>query len=144
MRLAEAKPFPVLASAGLNEWNAVFSPDGRRIAYARGEPGGPYIYLQSYPPAGPGIQVSTATAMIARWSGDGRGIFYGTENSLTVVDVSDGRRPGAPRALFPWPYRELWTIDRSGQRFLRPVASAAEDAEAITVILNWTSRLKQP
>jgi len=144
LRLADPKPFRVLASAGLNEWNAVFSPDGRRIAYARSEPGGPYIYLQSYPPTGPGIQVSTTTGMIARWSGDGREIFYGTVDSLTVVDVSDDRRPGAPRALFPWPYQELWTVDRSGQRFLRPVASTAEGADAITVILNWTSQLKQP
>ena len=87
---------------------------------------------------------STTAAAVPRWSGDGREIFYGTLNSLTVVDVSDVRRPGTPQALFPWPYQDLWTVDPSGQRFLRPVASESEDAETITVIVNWTSTLRRP
>jgi hypothetical protein len=56
--------------------------------------------------------------------------------------VSAPAHPGVPQPLFAWPWFNLWTVDSSGQRFLRPVATDG-DAESLTVVLNWTSGFRR-
>jgi dipeptidyl aminopeptidase/acylaminoacyl peptidase len=49
---------PVLTSS-FNEFAAVFSPDGRRLAYVSDETGRHEVYVQSFPPSGGKWQIST-------------------------------------------------------------------------------------
>jgi serine/threonine protein kinase/Tol biopolymer transport system component len=140
----DRKPFRVLASSTSNQGNAVFSPDREWIAYYGGDSGGPEIYLQPFPPTGERIPVSTAPAHHPKWSADGKRIFYNGVGALTVVDVTDPRRPGAPKPLFPWtPWEVSWVVDRDGQRFLRSTSGDAAAAQPITVIVNWTASLRR-
>ena len=139
----ERKPFSILASPGSPEENAVFSPDGRWITYQGSDIGGAGIYIQPFPATGERIRVSTTPATFPKWTA-GKQIFYNGQDALTVVDVTDPRRPGAPRSVFPWSaWATSWVVDRDGQRFLRAASSDPAAVEPITVILNWTASLRR-
>jgi Tol biopolymer transport system component len=139
----DRKPFTVLNSPVSNEGSAAFSPNGQWIAYS-GDSGGPGVYLQPFPPTGERIPVSTARANQPKWSADGKRIFYNGVGALTVVDVTDPRRPGTPKPLFPWaPWEVSWVVDRDGQRFLKSASGDAAAAQPITVIVNWTAGLRR-
>ena len=64
----ERTPFPILASPGSNEDNAVFRPDGQWIAYQSGDTGAPDIYLQPFLATGERIRMSTASATFPKWT----------------------------------------------------------------------------
>jgi Tol biopolymer transport system component len=140
---ANHKPVPVLTDPGANEYNTAFSPDGRWIAFNRGEGDGtPQVYVQAFPATGGRVRVSTSSGTAPQWSSDGRQLFYVSQGSLAVVDMSQPLRPGVPQALpVRWNWRNILVIDRAGERFLRPVTGEADADEPITVIVNWTSTL---
>jgi serine/threonine-protein kinase len=63
----------------------VFSPDGRWLAYANSE-GGPYeVYVRAFPDQSPQVQVSNAGGTMPYWSGNGRELFYRTEDQRIMV-----------------------------------------------------------
>ena len=80
-------------------------------------------------------------SLLPQWSATGTEIFYNTLSWLSVVDVRTPDHPGPPLDLFPWPWRDSWTVDGAGQRFLRAVGGGVETEEPITVVINWTSGL---
>jgi dipeptidyl aminopeptidase/acylaminoacyl peptidase len=96
----ELKPYQ---TSEFGEFNPSFSPDGRWIAYDSNESGRLEIYVRSFPSGGGKWQVSDGGGALARWSADGRELFYRTEDGIVAVSV-DGRgttfEVGTPRTLF--------------------------------------------
>ena len=141
-----------LLNAPFNEFQGQISPDGRWLAYASDESGRWEVYVQSFPSLGAKRAISTSGGAEPHWRRDGRELFYvAADGMLMSVDVTPGATLQAtrPRPLFRTPIaisegmttrRSLYVATPDGQRFL---VSASDDAEAsITVLVNWTSRLR--
>ncbi len=86
--------------------SAVFSPDGRWIAYASPGSGSSRVFVRAVDGNGK-WQVSPGLGGYPRWSGDGRKLFYiqlqTADRPLMEVDVedSDGFRISPPRTVIP-------------------------------------------
>ena len=140
----ERKAFPVMGSPGRNEFDAVFRPDGQWIAYQGSDTGAPEIYLQPFPTTGERIKVSTGPGTFPRWTAGGKQLIFNQLDSLSVVNVTDPRRPGTPQALSPWSSSGVpWVVDSEGQRFLRPASADDAAPQPITVVVNWTAGLRR-
>ena len=141
---------------------AVFSPDGKWVAYASREGRAlSALYVQPFPPTGAKYQISKNEAFghSPVWSLDGKELFFTAQigSSLHVVTISTqpAFRFGEPVAL-PRPFLYLasasartYDISRDGQRFLGLIdaTQAAQPGGAetpqIQVLLNWFDELKR-
>jgi serine/threonine-protein kinase len=85
-----------------DEIGAVFSSDGRFIAYVSNESGRYEVYVRSYPGPGGKSQVSTEGGIQPTWSRTGREIFYRNGDQMMAVAVSTGppMRLSKARLLF--------------------------------------------
>ncbi len=80
-----------------------FSPDGRWLAYNSSETGRPEVFVASFPPGGGKWQVSDGGGTQARWSRDGRELFFRTDEGIMSVRVAtegDGFRASRPEVVF--------------------------------------------
>src|SRR5205823_6235385 len=95
------------------EAKAVFSPDGRWVAYHSNESGRNEIYVRPFVPPGlPGAgipagewQVSTAGGIYPVWRPDGKELYYlnpaGAMMAAPITVTKATVEPGAPVVLFP-------------------------------------------
>ncbi|HEX8169285.1 MAG TPA: protein kinase [Thermoanaerobaculia bacterium] len=83
---------------------ASFSRDGRYVAYTSAESGREEVYVVNVPVPSAKWQISSGGGIHARWSADGREIFYiSPEQKLVSVAVTETNGQldfGAPRELF--------------------------------------------
>ena len=148
----DRKPFSYLSSP-FDLAQAVFSPNGRWLAFVSNESGSYQVYVQSFPDASQGeweISIG-ASAMAPRWSRDGRELYFidPAGNVTAVAVTTDGQfAVGKRRRLFTiivdYPlYPTIFPYEAApdGQRFLTPSKSTSA---WITVVLNWASSLKKP
>ncbi len=131
-----------------DELEAVFSPDGRFVAYQSNESGRWEVYVQPYPGPGAKEQVSTDGGLAPVWNPKGDELFYQTANSLMAVRMKNGKSADAPAILFALPrtsdYRRGYNVSPDGQRFLMlESADPGQAAWQINVILNWFAELKR-
>ncbi len=148
----DRKPFPFVQSNFLAV-SAVFSPNGRYVAYMSGETGSYEIYVQTFPQQTGKWQISTAGGLQPEWSRDGKELFYLARDSrLMAVDVNTTAatlEAGIPKPLFQtqldstYRGRNFYVVSPDGQRFLllEPVNDAA--SPPITVVVNWPALLKK-
>ena len=153
----DRKPFPYLVDP-FNKGNAVFSPNGRWVAYASNESGGSQLFVQSFPDPSKGKwQVSTAGGFAPRWRGDGRELYYleAASKVIAIAVKTDGDfEAGKPTVLFEIPVvgpaspgggpGTVYDVSPDGQRFLVSVPSGGLSSVStpLTVTLNWTSALR--
>jgi eukaryotic-like serine/threonine-protein kinase len=145
----ERKDRPYLQTPA-NEREAVFSPDGRWIAYQSNEAGQDQIYVQSVPVSGAKFQISTAGGRNAMWSRDGREIYYLSPDQkmmAAAVKINGASFEAAtPQALFTAAGASGFAVTRDGQRFLVNVPAggdAAASGPPLTVITNWLAGVKK-
>jgi Tol biopolymer transport system component len=142
----DGKPFPVLESR-FAEHDAVFSPDGRWIAYVSNESGRDEIYVTSFPKPGRKWQVSTAGGGFVRWRNDGKEIIYGAPNAegmaVEVRTTADSVEIGTPRKLLQFPPNVGGDVTGDGQRLLAITVEETEKIPPLTLVVNWTAGLKQ-
>jgi Tol biopolymer transport system component len=148
----ERKPFPFLQTE-FGEAQAVFSPDGRWIAYASVESGSPEVYIRPFTPekaseSGTGGKwlVSNGGGQRPRWRGDGEELYYISPAPLQLaVDINAGSVPqlGVPRRLFAVPLINNYTVTADGKRFLRLSSSGGASASPFRVVTNWQAGLKR-
>ncbi len=144
----DRKPIPLVRTK-FNELFATLSPDGKFIAYHSNESGRPEIYVQEFPEARNKWQVSTEGGTSAFWRADGRELFYRNAGRVMAVAVQTGDSftVGSPQQLFETRFanltvRSVYRPTLDGQRFLA-LAPLARDAERpASVVLNWTTALK--
>ena len=143
----ERKPQPLLRTP-FEERDAVFSPDGRWMAFESDESGAPEIYVTPIDSVGSRRRVSLAGGQTPRWRRDGKELFYMAPNggvmSVTIA-LSPTLQIAPPRQLFVVTDRavnDIYDVSPDGQRFLVNTA-VQRDPAPITVVLNWTSALRQ-
>jgi Tol biopolymer transport system component len=146
---------PLIASA-FNELQAVFSPDGRLIAYVSDESGRPEVHVRTFTPPGqpaaPGAgqwRISNGGGTRPRWRADGKELFYRADTLLMSVAIDSAASrftPASPVLLFDSQsiISNSWDVSADGQRFLLAVAPETRSSEPITVVLNWRPGGRQP
>ncbi|MDO8679354.1 MAG: protein kinase [Acidobacteriota bacterium] len=138
---------------------AIFSPDGRWVAYSARPPntGGSSLFVQPFPATGAKSQVSGSaeSGHHQMWSSDGKELFYnpGPGPPLTGVSVSTtrgfafGAAPGVTKAftvLSPTQQRP-YDAARDGKRFLGLISAdqpSALTGSDIQIVLNWFEELR--
>jgi hypothetical protein len=147
----ERRRYPFVRSR-FRESQAMFSPDGRWMAYCSAESGRREIYLTPFPGPGRKWQISNEGGDWPDWRPDGKEIFYeaadGTVTAVTVNSRGDSLVVGTPRSLFPlephtghFPFSPAGHTRFSpmpdGQRFLTVEPVGGPASRPLTVLVNW-------
>jgi Tol biopolymer transport system component len=140
----EGEPSPFIAT-DFNDVNAVFSPDGRWLAYQSDESGSPQVYVTAYPDRGRKWQISTDGGQGPRWSHDGSEILYqASDGSLVAVRVAPrdgGLLIGEAERLFSTMIQPtgsyFWDISVDGERVLAIEAVSPLEVPNLSVVVNW-------
>jgi serine/threonine-protein kinase len=150
--LARLSASDFLATPAL-EHMAVFSPDGKWIAYASNESGRMEVYVRAYPPAqGVSRRVSLGGGDGPVWAPDGRTLYYRGAGDLMAVPITltPAFSVGRPRTLFrftgtfvPSGNTAAYDIHPDGTRFIM----VTEDPEQtppvrqIHIVQGWFNEL---
>jgi serine/threonine-protein kinase len=165
----KATPFGGVTSA--TPTNAVFSPDGRWVAYETGAfnpalNGGASraVYVQPYPATGVPFQIPVVEQggyRHPRWSPDGKELFYMIGGNIRLRVASVSTHPGfvlgnSLPLLKPAVWQDSnndtarqWDVMPDGQHFIArvPAGSAGQvgqtQTQQIEVVLNWFTELQQ-
>jgi serine/threonine protein kinase len=139
----------VFIATAANEMWGQFSPDGHWIAYQSNETGRFEIYVRPFPGPGAPIPISTSGGVYARWSRDGKELYYLAPDA-TMMAAPIRRTPttlsaDAPVALFKTRrvgrgvnvigYGHQYDVAPDG-RFLINVESES-NPRPITLVMNW-------
>lgn len=144
---------PILTTISTEEYGAL-SPDGKWLAFDSNESGHIEVYVQAFDGISAGTQrhwqISQGGGGLARWRRDGKELYYITPSGLmmavAVHPTADGFAAGKPLVLFstrPVPKAmNLYDVSPDGQRFLMNLPLEWASASPITVVTNWTEKLK--
>jgi Tol biopolymer transport system component/tRNA A-37 threonylcarbamoyl transferase component Bud32 len=145
---------PYLTNPDHVETRGVFSPNSRWVAYDSNESGRFEVYVRPFPdPSAGQSRVSVDGGRFARWSRDGRELYYlspaGTLMVLSVNIAADVFTHGTARELFRTriaatemdDLHHPYDVSADG-RFLMRVPPQ-EEVSPITVLLNWDPEKKK-
>jgi hypothetical protein len=114
---------------------AVFSPDGRRIAYTSNESGRTEVYVAPWLPdgsLGPSTAVSVGGGLRPRFGADGKSLYYVAPPSRLMA-VTLGRGPGSAVS----PPRLAWDLDalhvRASQLFSARMVDLLPDGRLLAI-----------
>ncbi|HET7746631.1 MAG TPA: hypothetical protein VFM29_04965, partial [Vicinamibacteria bacterium] len=141
---ATGKGAPALVLAGRHWDLPLLSPDGRLLAYESDETGQHEIVVQPFPGLGPKVQVSAGGGSRARWSPDGRQIFYRWGPRIYSVQVDQ-----APRlqASLPVVFAEVpglvgFDVMPDGKEIVAITqVMEAGNVRHLQLIVNWSGEL---
>ncbi|HKA20715.1 MAG TPA: protein kinase [Blastocatellia bacterium] len=149
----DSQPKALIQSTAFDLASGAFSPNGRFIAYASNESGRFEVYVQSFPPTGDKLMVSSGGGGMPLWRSDGGELFYLTgQGKIMAAQIKVGPKVeiGVPQELFQtrikldsltsdYPYG----VAPDGSRFLINTPTEADDASPMIVVLNWMATLKK-
>jgi len=149
---AGRKPQPFLQTPS-NESGAIFSPDGRWLAYVSDETGRDEVYVRPFPGPGGKWQISTDGGTEPVWARSGRELFYRNSDKMMAATVATKPAFAAakPKLLFEGQYETAsyrflpnYDVSSDGQRFLMIKTSEQGSASTqINIVLNWLEDLKR-
>jgi Tol biopolymer transport system component/DNA-binding winged helix-turn-helix (wHTH) protein len=139
------------------EYNAVFSPDGKWLAFLSTESGKAEIYMQALDRGNDSLRVTGERFLISRqgaqclrWRKDGKELYYlgsdGRVFAVSLAFLSGGVRAGQPEPLFTIDAEARATIhsvvsfdvSADGSRFVIPSMTPGESS-ALVVMQDWES-----
>jgi dipeptidyl aminopeptidase/acylaminoacyl peptidase len=131
-----------------SEGDALFSPDGRWIAYESDQSGRAEVYVTAYPGPRGRWQISTDGGGAPRWSRDGRELFYyssGEKLMVAAVETRPEFHAGLPRPLFEMPNVRGYDVSSDGKRFIviRPTLRPDSAPPSLAVVLGWFDDVKR-
>ena len=153
-------PTPVVATP-FEERGAIFSPNGRWIAYVSNKTGQNDIFARPYPGPGAEVTVSAGGGQEPAWGPSGKELFYRHDGKMLVVRIDETAAAltvGAPTRVFEDPYRldtgganggmANYDIAPDGKRFVmveepKTSNSATGQPVRLNVVLNWVDELKR-
>ena len=150
MSLVSGKSEPFVESRFTNE-DAMFSPNGKWMAYSSDETGQMEIFLQTFPKATQRTQVSVGGGFGPKWRGDGKELFYqsldGMLMSVSFEHEADAE-PGAPVPLFKVHSRfdddaSDFDVSSDGQSFLINTAIEDDKVRPMSVVIDFMSEWKR-
>jgi len=146
----DLEPSPFLVTR-YNERAALFSPDGRWIAYVSDESGSDEIYVRPYPGPGGQTTVSTDGGVEPHWAHDGRRLFYRQADRMMAVSVETDPdfSVSKPIVLFEGRFDRGVTGNLSydlgplGERFLMLQPLGDRSTASFRVVLNWFEDIRR-
>ncbi len=150
----EGKPRPFLVTE-FHERNAMFSPDGRWIAFTSDRSGQDEVYVKAYPGPGGIVPISSDGGTQPMWAHSGKELFYRNADKMMVVSVRTEPTFEAETAtvLFEGSYSSArndvtrqYDVSSDGQRFVMVKESSDQGErppDQINVVLNWFEELKR-
>jgi serine/threonine-protein kinase len=145
LRTAEGNPTAgAFVKTPSREAEPAFSPNGQFLAYTSDDSGRNEIYVRPFPGPDRRWPVSTAGGQFARWSFDGRELYYLRGTQVIAVPISSDPvfRAGTPRVIVELPGGSPFCFEvlPDGQfimlRKVRP-----EPVRQLTLLLNWSAAL---
>ncbi|MDQ6678905.1 MAG: hypothetical protein M3Z09_16600, partial [Acidobacteriota bacterium] len=150
------KVIPLLTTP-FYESHAVFSPNGKWLAFLSNESGEDELYIQALDRGNDSLRVtgdrfliSRQGAQCLRWRKDGRELYYlGSDGRVYAVPLhfrSSGVHPGQPQPLFTIDAEALasfhsavsFDVSADGARFVIPSMTPG-DTSALVVLKDWES-----
>ncbi|HSF17708.1 MAG TPA: protein kinase [Vicinamibacteria bacterium] len=139
-----------LLATSFNESAAMFSPDGRYVAYVSDETGTDEVYVRAFPGTDR-WPISTEGGHEPVWGRDGEELIYRDEDSMMVVSIETQPefRAGKPRPLFEAPFDEAgapyasYDITRDGTEFIMVQTDRGSEATRLHVVVDWFSELEE-
>jgi serine/threonine-protein kinase len=138
-----------------NESSADISPNGRWLAYHSDESGRNEIYVRPFPNVDDNRwQISNRGGLHARWSRDGRELFFlepGSPGRIIAVDVTLSNTDfsfGERHPIIDWPYvisfDRPYDVSLDGKQFLALKTVGNEGVTPkIIIVQNWFDELQQ-
>jgi serine/threonine protein kinase len=143
------EPYPVINSS-FEEYEGIFSPDGRWIAYVSDETGTEQIYVTPFPGPGSKWQISIADGDRPQWSKTGKEIFFlDNEDQIMVAEVDgsdDSFRVGNVKPLFKVAASRpgsVFDITGDGQKFISNEAPITTSDSKVVIVKNWNLELEK-
>jgi len=155
--MARNKRVIPLLNTPFYESSAVFSPDGKWLAFLSNESGEAEIYMQALDRSNDGLRVTGERFLISqqgaqslRWRRNGRELFYlGYDGKVYAVPIAYGGdrvRPGQPKPLFTINTEARaaihsivsFDVSADGSRFVIPSMTPGESS-ALVVLQDWES-----
>jgi len=149
VRLDGVHPAQIFLQTRFNEQSAVFSPDGRWLAYSSDESGTMQVYAVRYPDGGGRIQISTEGGSEPVWAADGRELFYRNGDRMLAVGIAGhpvlavGKAQLLFTTIFLHSNSPSYAVTRDGQHFLMVRENETEPARQLNVVVNWFAELKR-
>jgi serine/threonine protein kinase len=134
-----------VADSPFEERMAVFSPDGRWVAYDSDRSGRFEIMVRAFPELGEEFPVSTDGGIAPQWSADGAKIYFGapdgTMMAAQVATTSAGFEAARPVPRFATriglqAFNQQYAVTKD-ERFLVYSIRADAAPTPITLVLNW-------
>jgi serine/threonine protein kinase len=130
-----------------------FSPNSRYVAYVADDTGRNEVYVRTFPEGVGPFQVSTEGGTQARWSRNGKELYFVQESTLmsaavTFTERGFSRRSPIPLfelgALFSVGVQTKYDVSRDGQRFyvVEPQRSEIDQAPSIHLVQNWYEQFR--
>ncbi|MBZ5558253.1 MAG: serine/threonine-protein kinase [Acidobacteriia bacterium] len=139
-----SRPPAAAVGSQFEEEEARFSRDGRFFSFSSNASGRWELYVSPFPPTGEHTRISTTGAYAARWSRDGKELFYlSADGHLMAVPIqtSPVLHVGTAVSLFEVNPSRTWSqfdVSSTG-RFLAVVSETRASQQPLTVVLNWTA-----
>ncbi len=154
LSVGDRRSAPILDTV-YSEGFATISPDGKWLAYQSDQTGHNEVYVQAFDGLNNGTRrrwMVSKGGGLPRWRADSSELFY-MMNDGRIMSVSihlgadGGIEAGQAQMLFqtrPVPKSwNLYDVTPDGQRFLVNVPLEWTSAVPITVVTNWTEKLKE-
>jgi Tol biopolymer transport system component len=132
------------------EQNAVFSPDGKSVAYVSDPAGTDEVWVRPFPGPGSPVRASVAGGHDPTWSRDGKELFYQEGSKLMVAAVTSTTplQVQPAKMLFEggfiaWEPNTPRTFDVAADGRFLMIEPTATNAQRFNVVLNWTEELKR-
>jgi serine/threonine protein kinase/Tol biopolymer transport system component len=149
----ERKSQPLLTNNQFDQTNAVFSPDGKYVAYTSNESGRYEVYVRPFGQGSSKWQISTGGGMFPVWARSGKQLFYRESGNIMAVDVTTqpAFSVSTPRVMVPSAVTaplsngiDSFDVSLDGQHFLvHQQSSEAGQSVQINVILSWSEELRR-
>ena len=136
--IADPSRVSPLFTSDASEFTARLAPDGKRMSFSSDESGRVQVYVSPFPVTGTKIPVSAAGSTEARWSRDGRELYFiASDRKLMAASIDANGVPGTPRALFDVKDWLDYDVSRD-RRFVAVVSEVRTTEQPLAVIVNWS------
>jgi Tol biopolymer transport system component len=143
----------IAAQTTVDEGAAVFSPDGKWVAYVSNFSGRDEVYVKAFYESTSARQVSVSGGYEPLWSKDGGELFYREKDKMMSISILDQTtmEMSIPKMLFQGPFKDNqgggdrynYDVSEDGKRFIMIYRHNMPKPEIIHVVLNWKGLMEQ-